>query len=134
MDNSKPILHVEDDEIDCLTVKRVLKTLEITNKLVQKANGEEALEYLTNENNEKPGLILLDLNMPRMNGWEFLQAIRKDPNLSNISVIIVTTSDRDQDITGSNVVGYIVKPIGFNDFVAAIKSEFEKLNFCCSVR
>ena len=58
MDNSKPILRVEDDEIDCPTIK---KTLGITNKLVQKANGEEALEYLTDENNEKPGLTELKL-------------------------------------------------------------------------
>lgn len=127
MNNTKPILNIEDEKIDRMTIRRILKTIGVTNKLIQKANGEEALNYLINLNTEKPGVILLDLNMPRMNGREFLQISRNDPNLNSIPVIIMTTSDNGRDIIGENVVGYIVKPVDFEVFDAAIRRELEKL-------
>ena len=77
MDSSKIILLIEDDDVDAMTVKRILKTLGITNKLAHKIDGEEGVDYLTDQANEKPALIMLDLNMPRMNGREFIQDMRK---------------------------------------------------------
>ena len=120
MNNSKPILHIDDDEIDAMTVKRVFMALGIPNKLVQKNNGQEGLKYLRDSANEKPCLILLDLNMPLMNGREFLGIVQKDPSLCEIPVIILTTSEIDRDLVGANVVGYIVKSMVFSDFAAGI--------------
>lgn len=133
MDSFKPILHIEDDDIDAMAVARALKTLKISNELIRKVNGEDALNYLKNENNQKPGVILLDVNMPRMNGREFLWIAGKDPDLRKIPIIVLFTSDSDRDLTGTNVVGCISKSLGFNDFVACLKSELEKLNSDCPI-
>ena len=73
MRNLRPILLVEDDSVDAMTVKRAFSELKITNELVRAVNGEEALNYLKEHLNEKPCVILLDLNMPKMNGIEFLK-------------------------------------------------------------
>ena len=75
---SKPILMVEDDQVDAMTVKRALKELHVTNPLVHRENGEAALAHLRDPGSEKPCIILLDLNMPLMNGIEFLQVIKQD--------------------------------------------------------
>lgn len=133
MNSFKPILHVEDDEIDAMVVKRAFKILKVPNELIHKANGEDALTYLADEDNEKPGVILLDVNMPRMNGSEFLEIVRKDPNLNKIPVIILSTCDRDRDLTGQNIVGCVAKSMGFDDFVACVKSELDKLSFYCPI-
>jgi CheY-like chemotaxis protein len=101
MRNSNPILLVEDDNVDVMTVKRALKDLNIKNQLVSTANGEEALEYLKNNDNNKPCIILLDLNMPKMNGIEFLTIIKADKTLKTIPVIVLTTSSQQQDIAES---------------------------------
>ena len=77
MRSSKPILLVEDDQVDAMTVKRALKEIKVSNSLDIVANGEEALSFLRNPENEKPGIILLDLNMPKMNGIEFLKVAKK---------------------------------------------------------
>ncbi|MFZ0033631.1 MAG: response regulator, partial [Sedimentisphaerales bacterium] len=87
----KSILLVEDDRVDAMTVKRALKDLNVTNPLAHTLNGEEALEYLTTESNRKPCIILLDLNMPRMNGIEFLKVIKADDKLRTIPVVVLTT-------------------------------------------
>jgi len=116
MRNSKPILLVEDDDVDQIVMERAFKDLKITNQLVNTANGEEALEYLKNESNKKPCFIFLDLNMPKMNGIEFLRIIKADEALKKIPVIIMTTSRAEQDIVKSfrlGAVGYIVKSIDY---------------------
>ena len=131
--NSTPVLIVEDDDIDQMTVKRVFKELKVPNQLVLRSNGEEALDYLRNANNEKPCLIFLDLNMPRMNGWEFLEIIQADESLSNIPVIILTTSDSEEDRKRAEqfrpiVIGYITKPVQYSESVKVIGGQLEKLN------
>ena len=123
MRSSKPILLVEDNELDVMTVKRALKDLDIKNQLVCTANGEEALEYLNNNGNKKPCIILLDLNMPKMNGIEFLKIAKADDTLKQIPVVILTTSSHQQDIIESfelNVAGYIVKSVDYTEFTQAI--------------
>jgi CheY-like chemotaxis protein len=124
MRNSKPILLVEDDDVDALTTKRALKEIKVTNELVHKLDGEDGLQYL-NAGNTKPCVILLDLNMPKMNGFEFLRAIKANEGLKKIPVIVLTTSDTDQNILDSyelGVAGYITKPVDYRQFVEAMKT------------
>jgi CheY-like chemotaxis protein len=78
MRNSRPVLLVEDDHVDAMTVKRALRELHVANPLVHTINGEEALNHLRAESNDSPCVILLDLNMPKMNGIEFLKIIKAD--------------------------------------------------------
>ncbi len=125
MRNLKPILLVEDDNIDVMTVRRAFKDLKVTNQLVCVVNGEEALEYLKNESNKKPCVILLDLNMPKMNGIEFLKVKKENEELKKIPVVALTTSKEAYDIDQSfelGVVGYIVKPVDYKKFVEAIRT------------
>jgi len=125
MIKNKPILLVEDDMIDAMTVKRALKELNILNPVVTVENGEEALEYLRNEENEKPGIILLDLNMPRMNGVEFLRISKSEENLKRIPVIVLTTSLEEIDRVDTfnlGVAGYMVKPVDYKKFVEVVKA------------
>lgn len=125
MRNSKPILLVEDDQVDVITARRAFKELEVTNELVHKGDGEDALEYLRGENNVKPCIILLDLNMPRMDGFEFLETVKADNLLKNIPVIILTTSDADESATRSfdlGAAGYIVKSVDYRQFVESMRA------------
>ncbi len=125
MRNSKPVLLVEDDSVDAMTVKRAFKDLDIANPLVRTLNGEEALEYLKNEENEKPSIIILDLNMPRMNGLEFIQAIKADDTLKKIPIVVLTTSQEERDKLESfklSVAGYMLKSIDYKKFVETIKA------------
>jgi CheY-like chemotaxis protein len=125
MRNMKPILLVEDDKVDAMTLKRALKDLKVTNSLVHTTNGEEALAYLYDQVNEKPCVIILDLNMPKMNGVEFLKIAKADNNLRRLPVVILTTSkdewDRFQTFDLS-VAGYIVKPADYKNFLEAIRT------------
>jgi CheY-like chemotaxis protein len=122
MQNSQPILLVEDDSVDVMVVARALQDLGVTNKLVHKANGEEALEYLRTET--KPCVILLDLNMPVMNGLEFLKVVKADEVLKRIPVVVLTTSNQEKDVSESFKLGaaeYIVKCIGYEEFLERIR-------------
>ncbi len=124
MHNSKPILLVEDDKIDAMTVRRALKDLKVTNQLVHTVNGEEALKYLQSESNKRPCVILLDLNLPKLNGLEFLEIEKEDKELKKIPVVALTTSKEEPDIEASfelGVAGYIVKPVDYEKFVEAIR-------------
>ncbi len=125
MSNTKPILLVEDDSVDAITVKRAFDDLGITKSLVHMINGEDALEYLENEVNNKPSFVLLDLNMPKMNGIELLRAMKTNPALRLIPVIVLTTSKEDRDVIDSfdlSVAGYVVKPIDYTQFVETIRT------------
>ena len=114
--NAVTILLVEDDEIDIKTVERAFRELKIANPMVQACDGIEALEILRGENGKprlsRPYLILLDLNMPRMNGFEFLDEVRKDPELRDSVIFVMTTSAAEEDSTRAydkNVAGYVLK-------------------------
>lgn len=125
MKNSKLILLVEDDDVDVMTVERVFKDLNITNQLVNTNNGEEALNYLKTDGNKKPCIILLDLNMPKMNGIEFLKIVKADENLKQIPVVVLTTSSQEQDIVESfklSIAGYMVKSIDYTKFVETFRA------------
>jgi len=124
MKNNRPILLVEDDKIDAMTVKRAMKDLKITNLLAHVYNGLEALDYLKNLNNEKPCIILLDLNMPKMNGIELLKNLKKDESFKKIPVVVLTTSNAEKDKTESfnlSIAGYMLKPVDYKQFVDVIK-------------
>ncbi len=124
------ILLVEDDEVDIKNVKRAFQKNKILNPLYVANNGLEALSMLRGnikEGIEKidpaPKVILLDLNMPKMGGIEFLEVIRNEPELRMISVFVMTTSDEESDKIAAynyNVAGYILKPLSFERFVDAV--------------
>src|SRR4030042_4047803 len=125
MRHSRPVLLVEDDHVDAMTVKRALKELNVINPLVHTLNGEEALNHLRAEGNNSPCVILLDLNMPKMNGIEFLKIIKADEKLKRTPVVILTTSRDTQDKRETfalNIAGYIVKPSDYKKFVEAIRT------------
>lgn len=125
MRNTKPVLLVEDDAIDTMTVRRAFRDLRLSNPLAHATNGEEALDYLRNPENLTPCVILLDLNMPRMNGVEFMRAAKADPVLKRIPVVVLTTSRDDRDIIESyklSAAGYIIKPVDYKKFVEAVKT------------
>ncbi|SFU58787.1 response regulator [Nitrosospira multiformis] len=122
---NKPILLVEDDQVDMMRVTRALKEIDVVNQVVHRENGEEALNYLRNEKSEKPCIILLDLNMPIMNGIEFLQTVKKDERLRRIPVVVLTTSDDHEDKLNSfnfGVAGYMGKPVDYQQFVEVMRS------------
>jgi CheY-like chemotaxis protein len=122
---NKPILLVEDDQVDTMTVIRALKEIHVTNRLVHLENGEEAVSYLRDPESEKPCIILLDLNMPIMNGIEFLQVVKRDDHLKRIPVVVLTTSEEQQDKVNSfnmGVAGYMTKPVDYRQFVEVMRS------------
>jgi CheY-like chemotaxis protein len=102
---------VDDDIVDAMSVKRAFQYLHIQNKLIHVANGEEAIEYLHNKDNAKPQIILLDLNMPRMGGIDFMKVAKADGYMKNIPVIVLTTSKVEQDRVDTfnlGIAGYIM--------------------------
>lgn len=124
MKNNKPILLVEDDRVDVMTVKRALREINVTNELQITSNGEEALEHLRN-GHEKPCIILLDLNMPKMNGIDFLKTRKAEESLLSIPVVVLTTSRDEHDrIDSFNlcIAGYMVKPVDYVQFVETMRT------------
>ena len=122
---NKSILLVEDDVVDRMTVERALKEIHVLNPLHIVENGEAALEFLRDPANEKPGIILLDLNMPKMNGIEFLQVVKNDDVFKRIPVIVLTTSKDEQDRVNTfdlGVAGYMIKPVDYLQFVEVVRA------------
>jgi CheY-like chemotaxis protein len=121
VDRATNILLVDDDEIDVMNVKRAFQKGNISNPLFVAENGLEALRLLRSGGvPEQNRLVLLDLNMPRMNGIEFLRELRADPALATTSVVVLTTSNEEQDKVAAynmNVAGYLIKPVTFSNFV-----------------
>ena len=121
------ILLIEDDDIDVMSIKRILKKKSIVNELVVAKDGIEALDILRGSNGTEkispPKIILLDLNMPRMNGLEFLEEIRNDEILQSSIVFVLTTSNSDEDKCNAykkNIAGYILKSNISDQFMEAI--------------
>lgn len=123
---ARPILLVEDDQIDMMTVVRALKELHVTNRVEHVENGEAALRYLNDPARDRPCLILLDLNMPVMGGIEFLRVVKGDAlPRRRIPVVVLTTSEEQQDKLESfdlGVAGYIRKPVDYKRFVETMRT------------
>jgi len=125
MKDSIPILLVDDDNIDVIMFKRALEDLKITNPLIHLADCKEALEYLKNEDNEKPWVVLADLNTPQMSGLECLMAAKTNDALKQIIVVILSGSDDQEDIAESfrlGAAGYMVKPSDYKKLVEMIRA------------
>ena len=125
MNNNQTILLVEDDKVDAMTVIRAFKELNITNPLHREENGEEALQYLKNIGKEKPCIILLDINMPKMNGIELLKVLKKEDDFKRIPVVMLTTSEQEQDREESynlGASGYMIKPVDYKKFVEVMRT------------
>jgi CheY-like chemotaxis protein len=121
----KSILLVEDDIVDMMSVKRALKDINVTNPLYHVENGIEALEYLADKEKPRPTIILLDLNMPKMGGIEFLSIMKKDDSIRRIPVIVLTTSRAEYDKIQSydlGVAGYMIKPVDYQQFMEVIRA------------
>mgnify|MGYP001817308071 FL=1 len=126
-DKDAGILLVEDDRVDIMTVQRALKKIDVSNPLFIARTGVEALEMLRGDGVPKidppPSLILLDLNLPKMGGIEFLKEMRADPVLQALQVIVLTSSNEPGDRAAAfkyEVDDYIVKPHSFSEFTNAI--------------
>jgi len=130
-------LLVEDNDLDVEKITRGFMRLKIGNNIVRAKNGYEALDIVRGTNGETkleaPYIILLDLNMPKMNGLEFLEALRADESIAHSPVIILTTSDRQQDIESAyshNVCGYIVKPVKIQQMFETLSALNMFWNLC----
>jgi len=125
------LLLVEDNEDDIVLIEEAFAEAKLMNVICKVRDGEDALAYLRQEGQyrqvRRPGLILLDINMPKKNGFEVLQAMKEDPRLQSLPVIMLTTSDREEDIVRSYAGGacsYIRKPMTLKQFAQVVK-DFE---------
>ncbi len=121
------ILLIEDDAIEIMKFNRVVNTLGINHKIIEANNGEEALIVLK-EKEIIPDIILLDLNMPKINGIEFLTILKNDAVLKYIPAIILTTSNNQNDLLECykiGVAGYLIKPLKYEDYADRIKRTLE---------
>jgi two-component system response regulator len=124
MQETQPILIVEDSDDDFEATKRAFTKANLRNPIDHAYSGEEALAYLKSSTQLKPGIILLDLNMPGMDGRRTLDIIKQDKNLKKIPVVILTTSDDERDVKACYELGantYIQKPVDFDGLISAIK-------------
>lgn len=122
MKNLKVLL-IEDDMIEVMKLGRAITSLNLNHKIIEANNGEEALKLLE-EKDKLPDIILLDLNMPKINGIEFLKILKADDRLKYIPTIILTTSNNQRDLLECykiGVAGYVLKPLKYEDYVSKIE-------------
>ena len=124
MENQLKILLIEDNLIEIMKMKRTVSYLKLNHTLNFANNGEEALDILEDKTNY-PDLILLDLNMPKLSGKEFLSILKTNTYLKHIPIVILTTSGNQKDIDECyilGIAGYILKPLKYDDYVTKIKN------------
>ncbi len=123
MKNMVEILLIEDNPDDAGLTIRTLKKNNLGNHLIHLEDGQDALDFLFNEENRMPKLILLDLKMPRVDGIEVLRKLKSDEKKRSIPVVVLTSSKEEKDIVEAYKLGvnaYIVKPVDFDQFVKAV--------------
>jgi CheY-like chemotaxis protein len=127
-DDFKPVLLVDDDEGDALMTREAFEVHQIRNPLYVVTNGEQALQFVRRTGPfaqaPRPGLILLDVNLPRVSGLEVLAELKRDPELAVIPVVMLTTSQAEEDILRSyklHANAYVSKPVDFEHFIEAIR-------------
>ncbi|WP_405381475.1 response regulator [Maribacter sp. LLG6340-A2] len=121
------ILLIEDDLIEVMKLKRTVSKLNLKHSIIESKNGEEALEYLKS-GKKLPDIILLDLNMPRMNGIEFLNILKNDEVLCYLPTIILTTSENRADLLKcyqAGIAGYVIKPLKYEDYQSKLNAVLE---------
>jgi CheY-like chemotaxis protein len=123
------VLLVEDDPGDVLMTQEAFADFKVANRLIVVNNGEDAIAYMRKQGRfadvATPDLVLLDLNLPRRNGREVLRDIKDDPELRRIPVVILTTSDAEEDVLATYLLhanAYVRKPVDFEQFVAAVRA------------
>ncbi|MEM1336777.1 MAG: response regulator [Bacteroidota bacterium] len=120
------VLFIEDDMIESMKLQRAIEKFQLKHTIVEAKNGEEALEVLNS--GDLPDIILLDLNMPRMSGIEFLSILKADERLKYLPTIILTTSENRADLLECfkiGIAGYIIKPLKYEDYEIKIKKVFD---------
>lgn len=125
MDVNRPIMIVDDDEVDLMSVKRAFAELRITNDLIVAQGGQAAVDMINQEEIPRPTLVLLDLRMPGVDGLEVLRTIRNSDVYGTVPVIILTTSNEERDKIATyelGVSGYIVKPVDYHQFVEVVRT------------
>lgn len=118
MQNTLTILLIEDDQIEVMKFNRIISKMDMKHHIIEANNGEEALQYLLKKEN-LPSIILLDLNMPKVNGLEFLKVLKNDEVLKYIPTIVLSTSNNHKDIFECykiGIAGYLVKPLKYEDY------------------
>ena len=117
------IMLIEDDMIEVMKLNRSISSLKLDHKIIEANNGEDALKLLSQKDN-LPDIILLDLNMPKINGIEFLSILKQDHTLKYIPTIILTTSNNEKDLIACyelGIAGYILKPLKYEEYVSKIQ-------------
>ncbi len=123
MTNKLKILLIEDDAIEVMKLNRTISSLGLKHEIIEANNGEEAIKILE-EKDKLPDIILLDLNMPKINGIEFLSILKNDDTLKYIPTIILTTSNNHKDVLECykiGIAGYILKPLKYEEYVSKIE-------------
>ncbi|MDO5975112.1 response regulator [Flavivirga jejuensis] len=123
MKNNLKVLLIEDDMIEIMKFNRVVASLKLQHTIIEANNGEDALKILQKKD-ELPDIILLDLNMPKINGIEFLNILKKDNTLKYIPTIILTTSNNQNDLLECykiGIAGYVLKPLKYDDYVSKME-------------
>ena len=123
MSNLLNVLLIEDDTIEVMKLNRTISSLDLKHNITEARDGEQALAILK-DTSALPDIILLDLNMPKINGIEFLKIIKSDPYLKYIPTIVLTTSNNKRDLLECykiGIAGYILKPLKYDDYVAKVE-------------